>query len=57
MPQAYDLLARHVEACAHEGLDDAAVERLAAAIEAFGAGARHNLPRAADDIDELEEWQ
>ena len=57
MPQAYELLARHVEAIADEGLVEADVERLAAAIETFGAGARHNLPRAADDVDELEEWQ
>lgn len=57
MPQAYDLLARHVEACADGGLDETDVERLAAAIEGFGAGARHNMPRAADDVDELEEWQ
>jgi putative membrane protein len=58
MPQAFELLARHVEAAADEdGLDESAVEQLAAAIEAFGTGARHSLPRADDDIDELGEWR
>jgi putative membrane protein len=58
MSQAFELLARHVEAVADEnGLDEIAIETLAAAIEGFGAGARHNLPRAPDDVDELGEWQ
>ena len=56
MPQPFALLASHVEATGEHGLDDAAVDRLASAIETFGAGARHNLPRAHDDVDELGEW-
>lgn len=57
LTQAFALLSSHVEAAGEEGLDEAAVERLAAAIEAFGAGARHTLPRESDDVDELGEWQ
>ena len=57
MPRRARPLVAHIEAVPAEGgLDVAAIDRLAAAIEAFGAAARHELPRADDDIDELEEW-
>lgn len=58
MGQGLAILTEPIEAVGRsDGFDAAAVEQLAAAIEGLGAGVRHNLPRAADDLDELGEWQ
>ncbi len=58
MAQGLAILAEPIEAVGRtDGFDAAAVEQLAAAIEGLGAGVRHNLRRAEDDLDELGEWQ
>ncbi len=58
MAQGLAILAEPIESVGRtDGFDAAAVEQLAAAIEGFGAGVRHNLPRADDDRDELGEWR
>lgn len=58
MSQGLAILTEPIEAIGRtDGFDAAAVEQVAAAIEGFGAGVRHNLPRSADDPDELGEWQ